>query len=255
MSRLLNAIMLVSAAMVVAAPPAAAQTSRSTCADCHFARPDSPAQDHLLNWDRSPHARHNVGCEKCHDGNATTFESLGAHAGILSAAHPKSPVNRRNLPTTCGGCHIGPFVAFQDSRHYQLLATGTADGPTCSTCHETVGARLLSPKALEGRCASCHGPEEVAPRAGRARNARATYEQLAAIRAELKLADARIKKVADPARRALLADVYQQAEIPLTRAVHAGHRFVYDDLLEESAIAQTRVDALIQMIDGLVTTR
>jgi hypothetical protein len=255
MTRVRHAVILVGAAMVLAAAPAAAQTSRSTCADCHFARPDSPAQDHLFNWDRSPHARNSVGCEKCHGGNATTFEPLQAHAGLLTAAHAKSPVNRRNLPATCGACHIGPFVAFHDSRHYQLLESGKAGGPSCSTCHETVGARLLSPKALEARCASCRGPEEVAPRAGRAREARDTYEQLAAIKAQLKLARARIQQVADPARRAVLADVLQQAEVPLTRAVNAGHRFVYGELVESAAVAQTRIEALMQMIDGNVTTR
>jgi hypothetical protein len=255
MPRVLTAVILAGAAVILAPSPAAAQASRSTCADCHFARPDSPAQDHLFNWDRSPHARNNVGCEKCHGGNATSFEPLQAHAGLLTARDAKSPVNRRNLPATCGACHIGPFVAFQDSRHYQLLEAGKSDGPSCSTCHETVGARLLSAKALEARCASCHGPEEVAPRAGRARTARDTYEQLAAIRAGLKVADARIKRVADPARRALLADALQQAEVPLTRAVNAGHRFVYDELLESAAVAQKRIEALMQMIDGNVTTR
>jgi hypothetical protein len=254
MHRVLTAI-LVSGAVMVTAPPATAQTPRSTCADCHFARPDSPAQDHLSNWARSPHGRSNVGCEKCHDGNATTFEALGAHAGVLDPSHAKSPVNRRNLPATCGACHIGPFVAFQDSRHYQLLETGMPNGPTCSTCHETVGARLLSPKALEGRCASCHGPEEVAPRAARARAARDTYEQLALVRAELKLADARIKQVADPARRAQLAEMSQQAQVPLSRAVNAGHRFVYDELREYVALAQKRVDALTQVMEGGVATR
>jgi hypothetical protein len=254
MPRLLNAL-IVGATIVLAASPAAAQASRSTCADCHFARPDSPAQDHLSSWDHSPHGASNVGCERCHGGNATTFESLQAHASILRPGHAKSPVNRRNLPATCGACHLGPTVAFQDSRHYQLLEAGRSDGPTCSTCHETVGARLLSPKALEGRCASCHGPEEVAPRAGRARTARATYEQLAAIRRELKLADARIRKVDDPARRAQLADLLQQAEVPVTRALNAGHQFVYDELLDNAALAQRRVDALLRSIDAGVPTR
>ena len=245
MFRILNAIVLAVTAVMLAA---AAQTWRSTCADCHSSRPDSPAQDHLMNWNHSPHARHNIGCEKCHGGDASTFESLRAHATVLNPAHVKSPVHRRNLPTTCGTCHVGPFVAFQDSRHYQLLEAGRADGPTCSTCHETAGARLLSPKALERRCAGCHGPDEVASRAGRARNARAVYEQLAGIRSALKLASQRIEKIADRTRRARLMDAHQQAEVPLLRAVNAGHRFVYDDLLDSAAVAQKRVDALLRLV-------
>jgi hypothetical protein len=232
------------------AVPAQAQLSRSTCGDCHYSRPEAPAQDHLWNWSNSPHGRNNVGCEKCHGGNASTFEELPAHAGILMAGHAKSPVNRRNLPTTCGGCHIGPFVAFQDSRHYELLESDKPNGPTCSTCHETVGARLLSPKALEARCASCHGVDEIAPRAGRAQAARQAYERLAALRLDLKAAQGSIKKIADPARRAMLLDAYGQAEVPMIRAVNAGHRFVYDDLLESVAVAEKRVDALLLRIDS-----
>jgi hypothetical protein len=243
-------LVIVAAAVVLLPAAASGQLSKSTCADCHFARPEAPAQDHLFNWDHSPHGRNNVGCEKCHGGNASTFEQLPAHAGILAAGHVKSPVNRRNLPATCGGCHVGPFVAFQDSRHYELLNTGQPNGPTCSTCHETVSGRLLSPKALEARCASCHGAAEIAPRAGRPQMARQVYERLAALRLDFKAAQGSIKKVSDPTRRALLLDAYGQAEVPLIRAVNAGHRFVYDDLMEYTAQAQKRVDALLMMIDS-----
>lgn len=245
---------LIAAAMVavsLCAASAEAQRSRSsTCADCHYAHPEAPAQDHLYNWRDSPHGRNNVGCEKCHGGDASTYERLPAHAGILMAGNVKSPVNRRNLPTTCGACHVGPFVAFQDSRHYQLLEAGQEYGPTCSTCHETVGGRLLSPKALEGRCGSCHGLDEIAPRAGRPQLARRVYERLAALRVDLKAAQSGIKKIADPARRAAMLDAYGQAEVPLIRAVNAGHRFVYDELLEQATVAEKRVDALLMMIDS-----
>jgi hypothetical protein len=243
------------AAIGLFAAPAEAQLSRSTCADCHYSRPEAPAQDHLWNWEHSPHRTNNVGCERCHGGNASTFEPLQAHASILHASNPKSPVNRRNLPTTCGGCHIGPFVAFQDSRHYQLLEAGNQDGPTCSTCHETVSGRLLSPKALESRCASCHGVNEIAPRAGRAQMARRVYERLAALRLDLKAAQAGIRRISDPARRTALLDAYGQAEVPMTRAVNAGHRFVYDELLDYTAAAEKRVDALLKMIDSQAPAR
>ena len=102
--------------LVLFATPAASQQSR--CADCHFSRPDAPAPDHLSDWDRSAHSSNNVGCEKCHGGDATTFEPFLAHRGILNSTNPASPVNRRNLSATCGTCHAGPFVAFQNSQHF-----------------------------------------------------------------------------------------------------------------------------------------
>ena len=229
--------------LLLAGSASAQQNSR--CADCHFARPDAPAQDHLREWDRSPHGRNNVGCQKCHGGNETTVEPFLAHRGMLSWANPDSPVNRKNIPTTCGGCHVGPFVAFQDSKHYQLLETGDRRGPVCTTCHGEVDGRLLSPKALESECSECHGPKEVAPRAERARQVRQLYEGLSVVREQIKLAESFIKKVNDKARRQALQDRLEQAKVPLTRAIDAGHKFVYEDLQNSLATAQTRADDLL----------
>jgi hypothetical protein len=39
------------------------------------------------------------------------------------------------------------------------------------------------------------------------------------------------------------------------RAVNAGHRFVYDELLEYAAVAEKRVDALLMLIDSQTMTR
>lgn len=240
---------VVSCAGLCAATSASAQIApQSGCADCHYAEPRSPRREHLESWDRSPHGRSNVGCEKCHGGNPRTFEALPAHAGILNPIDPKSPVNRRNLPGTCGGCHVGPFVAFQDSKHYELLQSADHKGPTCSTCHGEVDGRILSPKALASQCNACHGPGERAPRADRARQVREQYEALRVVREQMKLAQSLIKRVDDKARRTELAQAYQQAEVPLQRAVHAGHRFVYADLREHLALAQTRVEALLSSL-------
>lgn len=234
--------------LVTAASASAQIAPQSACADCHYARPNSPRQDHLEAWDRSPHARNNIGCERCHGGNPKIFEALLAHVGILSSGNAKSPVNRRNLPTTCGACHTGPFVAFQDSRHYELLQSGNNRGPTCSTCHGEVDGRVLSPKALASRCNECHGPGEAAPRAERARQVREQYEGVTVVREQVKLAQSLIRRVDDQKRRAALSDALQQAQVPLTRAVNAGHKFVYDELRENLATAQKRVETLLSTL-------
>jgi len=154
-------------------------------------------------------------------------------------------VNRRNLPRTCGACHVGPFVAFQDSRHGQLLQEQNENGPTCSTCHGEVDGRLLSAKALAAACNQCHGAGDVAPRSERARQVREQYEDLTAVRDQMKLAQTLIKRVNDKSRRASLTEAYRQAEIPLKRAVDAGHRFVYDELRTDLSVARARVQALL----------
>ena len=86
----------------------------------------------MYEWDFSPHRESRVGCEKCHGGNPNTFESFPAHVGVLNSGNPSSPVNRRNIPKTCGSCHSGPFVAFQSSVHYGLLQDGNQNVPVCT---------------------------------------------------------------------------------------------------------------------------
>lgn len=231
------------AGVLLMSAPASAQESR--CASCHYANPTAPRQDHLMAWDNSPHDRGNVGCEKCHGGDASTFEKNLAHRGILNSSNKQSKVHRNNLPTTCGGCHVGPFVAFQDSKHYALMQGGDQRVATCSTCHGTVDGHLLSAKSLANRCDSCHGPKGTAPRSDRAQQVRTQYEALHNVREEMKEARDLIRRVNDPQRRAALQDEYEQAQVPLTRAIQAGHKFVYDDLREYLATAQERAQALL----------
>lgn len=228
--------------------PVWAQQSR--CADCHYADPMAPRRDHVEEWDRSPHGRDRVGCDKCHGGNATVFEAFQAHRGVLNSADDFSPVNRRNLTVTCGQCHVPQAVAFEQSRHYQVLRSGGQRGPTCATCHGAVDGRVLSPKGLASACGSCHGAGEVAPRAGRVESVRARYEDLTAVRGQLKLAESLIKRVNDRNRRAGLTRALADAQASLSRAVAAGHQFVYDDLNTYMATARQRVEALLSTLDG-----
>lgn len=234
---------LVLAACGLFALPAMAQQSR--CADCHFSRPDAPEPEHLSDWDRSAHSRNNVGCEKCHGGDPATFEPFLAHRGILNSTNPASPVNRRNLSATCGACHAGAFTAFQDSKHFALLEKADPRVPVCSTCHGAAGFRRLSARGLESQCRQCHGPNGVAPSPERAEAARAMYEALDESRDVMKSARVMVNRVNDKARRARLDAAYQQAEVPLTEAVRAGHQFVFDQLKERLSVARQRIETLL----------
>jgi hypothetical protein len=226
--------------------PAISQQSR--CADCHFASPDAPAAGHLSDWDHSAHGRNNVGCEKCHGGDATSVEPFLAHRNILNSTNPSSPVNRRNLSTTCGTCHAGPFVAFQKSQHFALLEKGDNRVPVCTTCHGDAGYRRPSARALETQCAQCHGPKRLAPRPERAEAARTLYNALHESRDLMKTVRSLVNRVNEKSRRAELDRAYQQAEVPLTQAVQAGHQFVYDDLKERLSLARQRIEALLSQL-------
>jgi hypothetical protein len=221
-------------------------TQENRCADCHIANPQSdPVPEHTYDWEMSAHGRNVVGCEKCHDGDATSFESFLAHCGILTSRNPASPTYRTNLPRTCGKCHIGPFVEFQKSRHYQLLQESRGEGPTCSTCHGPVAARLLSPRALEKRCDTCHDANGVFPNSDFAPQGRILLEEVQAIRELLAPAPRLIGRVKDPARRGELEAAYQQAQVPLKEAVHSAHAFVFDQMRERLKAAKERSDALL----------
>jgi hypothetical protein len=248
MKRLGVTIGVLSLVFGVFASPAWSQQSR--CADCHFSRPDAPAADHLSDWDRSAHGRNNVGCEKCHGSDATTFESSMAHRTVLNSRNPSSPVNRANLPSTCGVCHAGPFVAFQKSQHFALLEKGDNRVPVCSTCHGETGSRRPSARALETQCAQCHGPNRIAPRPERAEAARTLYDALHESRDLMKTTRSLINRVTDRTRRAQLDEAYQQTEVPLIQAVQAGHAFVYDDLKERLSVARQRLEALLAQLSN-----
>ncbi len=232
--------------LLLGAVVASAQQSR--CADCHFANPGAPGADHVSRWDSSAHGRANIGCERCHGGNAQTFDRLPAHKGILSWADVKSPVHRANLPVTCGTCHTGQLVAFQKSKHWQLLQKGERQGPTCATCHDDVGTNLLSPKALEGQCASCHAKGKVAPHPEFPARGRAMLQGVRDARTLLKDAQAIIRKIGNKERREMLTREAEQVQVPLKQAIEAGHSFVYDGLEERLGLAQKRLTALYARI-------
>jgi hypothetical protein len=225
-----------------------AQAQRSLCADCHFANTDAPDRDHLDAWSVSAHGRAGVGCDRCHGGDPTTLERFQAHQDVRRSSNPSSPVFRANLPRTCGRCHTGPYVQFQQSQHFALLNEGDRRGPTCTTCHGSVAARLASPRSIEQRCEQCHGPNGREPREGRSMEARVMLEGIGDVRESLKAASRLIDRVGDPARRQTLEDALEQAEVPLTQARDAGHRFVFDELERRLATARTRTVALMQLL-------
>ena len=61
----------------------------------------------------------------------------------------------------------------------------------------------------------------------------------------MKVTRSLVNRVTDGPRRAQLDAAYQQAQVPLTEAVRAGHQFVYHDLKERLSVARQRIEALL----------
>lgn len=234
------------------AAPGAALGQQSRCADCHFANLRPTYDRHISDWDLSAHGRADVGCERCHGGDATTFEPFVAHRDVLHWTNPASPVHRTNVPKTCGTCHAGPFVAFQKSRHFALLGEGNVNVPTCVTCHGAAGENRPSPKRLEAECAACHGGDRPGGHPEYPALGRRMLEGVRDTKALLREAEGMIRRVDDPQLRARLEEDAQQVEVPLTQATQAGHAFVYDNLEERLETARKRLAALF---DELVNPR
>ncbi len=85
---------------------------RETCAPCHanvrLSRKFGFPSDRLLSYDTSFHglaakagAQSVANCASCH----------GVH-NILPSSDPKSTINAKNLPATCGNCHHGAGARF-----------------------------------------------------------------------------------------------------------------------------------------------
>lgn len=226
----------------------AAETLSSRCADCHFANIGADGRFHLSEWDHSAHGRADVGCEGCHGGDPTTFESFLAHRGMLGKGNPASPIHRANLPKTCGACHPAAFAAFQKSRHYELLREGNLEAPTCATCHGNAGAYLMSPKALAAECAGCHGAGKVAPNTDRPAQGRMRLSDVREIRGSLAEARSLIKRVKDPERRARLDLEHRDAQATLQEAVLSAHMFVFAPMEERLKVARQRLDLLMEQL-------
>lgn len=232
----------VAVALLAIAAPARAQPSR--CEQCHFANFfDVPAPLRLADWPESAHARHGVGCDRCHGGDPTTFVPQDAHRGILGSRRAASPVNRANLPYTCASCHAGEVASFVKSRHLAVLQQGSANAPSCSTCHGAMTARRPSPPAFEEACARCHTAESagaVYPLA-----ARGALDEINTIEGVLADAGVRIARVRDPMRRQQLTAQQALVHSALLGAIDAMHAF-------DLGALKIRIDAARAAVDRLV---
>ena len=234
--------------LAAAAAPAVAAAQENQCISCHFARDSTITrveQAHLDDWDTSAHAAAQVGCEACHRGAPRARSLTDAHRDVLSPDNPASPVYVRNIPETCGACHLGQLDAFVTSRHDQLLASGDLRAPTCVTCHGAVGARLPPTRGISSRCATCHGPDGPAPRSDHHEQVRVMRDQIQEHRYSLALVRTVIEHTRDPERQLDLRRKHDEALAPLADAVAAWHAFAFGRAAIPLERAATRIRALV----------
>jgi len=135
----------------------------ASCGSCH------QSEEH--DWGASIHGRDALqgdlkapNCTTCH----------GAH-GVRRVSDPLSPVNRRNLPTTCANCHDDEEIAteygtprnrletYESSYHGLAVKFGRMTAADCASCHNS---HLILPPSdprssvnkanLPSTCGKCH---------------------------------------------------------------------------------------------------
>ncbi len=131
--------------------------------DCHAATLDKFAKSNYEQWTRSKHAQFNVSCNSCHSGNPGSDIKDEAHTGVRRSSDPDSTVFYRNVPETCGECHVNELKQFSASKHYQRLKA-LKQAPTCDTCHVPHEFKVLNVRETHGMCSNCHNPDmRIAP--------------------------------------------------------------------------------------------
>src|SRR3989337_2271947 len=128
----------------------------NSCMECHRYRPAGSYAGHKFSdYTDSVHDRNGVRCEACHGGDAVHADKIAAHKGVFRSTDPKSAIYFRNLPQTCGKCHGEELVNFSRSRHYAELKT-SGRGPSCVTCHGSMGTFILTSGQIMEFCTVCH---------------------------------------------------------------------------------------------------
>lgn len=167
-----------------------------TCSlECHATILDKIAKSNYEQWTNSKHSLFNVTCDNCHGGNTSSDLKEIAHAGVLRSIDANSTIFYRNVPETCGKCHINELNQFRDSKHYEKLKA-SKQAPTCDTCHNPHEFKVLNISDFENLCSSCHNNEmKIAPDIPE--KAVDAFKNTEKLKNEIKIAERAIKQAKD----------------------------------------------------------
>lgn len=136
-----------------------------TCGSCHGVQfvmePSGFSVRPFFNYQESVHGRALAAgeeraavCTDCHD-----------YHDIRTPREADSPINKFNIPETCGKCHGEESAQFVESVHGTALARGVSASPSCTDCH---GIHNIKPhidptssvsfqSVARTTCSQCHG--------------------------------------------------------------------------------------------------
>ncbi len=164
----------------------------NSCLECH----EGLGGKHLdiaNQWEESVHTPSDATCADCHGGDPGASEAVIAkspEAGYIGT--PAKDV----IPSLCGSCHSSPdrMSPFElpvdqlreyqeESVHWQLVAQGDENAPTCFDCHGGHATQVVDDPSssvyftnLPATCAHCHSDEEIMESYGIATNQYDLYQ-------------------------------------------------------------------------------
>jgi cytochrome b subunit of formate dehydrogenase len=154
-----------------------------TCGRCHgqkfITTANGVSAQTFVSYQESVHGK---AVEKGSSKAAVCIDCHGSHE-ILAANEANSPIDKFNVPATCGKCHADITQTFMASIHGQGIARGNGLSPVCTDCHgihsiknisdpsNAVAARNLS----QDTCAHCHEGVRLSQEFGIPGNRVSTY--------------------------------------------------------------------------------
>ena len=221
------------------------------CYKCHAGLPREGAiGEHVSEYEVSVHGRAKIGCDRCHGGDATVTDKIGAHKGVLFSSDEKSRVHAKHQPDTCGECHPKVLASFKRSKHSQALVTAGI-GPTCTTCHTAMGSGILKPEEVANTCKACHKPGGVAKDSGQALYAARLLVEVTSTQRAIRLAEALVRYSEKRGVKIPDADRLAEARSAFGGAAESWHLFDPARTKESIANALKAVDEMRLDLEAL----
>jgi cytochrome b subunit of formate dehydrogenase/nitrate/TMAO reductase-like tetraheme cytochrome c subunit len=172
---------------VMAASDAKSPVNRAnipgTCGRCHgqkfLMESNGQSTQPFVNYQESVHGR---ASEKGDKAAAVCTDCHGTHS-ILPAKDADSPINKFNVPNTCGKCHNGVEKTYLQSIHGKAVTAGNDLAPTCTDCHgiHSIKAPIDPNSSVSEQnlarttCARCHESVRLSQEFGVSGNRVSTY--------------------------------------------------------------------------------
>ena len=144
--------------------------------ECHEDVIRRRATDNFQQWSDSIHSKYYVTCDTCHGGDPSVKTEEGAHLFVKNINDPDSPIYFKNIPDTCGKCHVEELEHFKNTMHYQRLKAESR-APSCVTCHQPHSFKVLKAAELTALCSVCHNQKDHVAAASVPKDAKEALEK------------------------------------------------------------------------------